>query len=481
MKTPKQLFDAIPPGAKRGATIIAAIVAAIMVTLSTYNSNAQVAQLKATLTVIAPVVATLKGSLTPGPPVTPSRTPTRTSSPSPSLTASSTLAPTVTSNVPTVTPLPTGNPGAPYPGAPACTQHTFDEFHTLWNATLGCHYDHEHGINPNTPEIEAVLPGIYEFLGNTWIGHTNLSSPIENTDKHGGFKWQCDATAPNGSTIGFENGTVAIDAYCVQIHSFGDQAIEMEPRIHSSVGILRQSKPDNPNDYGWVYVIQYQDVGQRIIPYQGTIEPWPNQPDPAFPSPRGPYWSNDCVGNVIQCRSSLAQAMANANSETVTTKPSGTGYSTTPDHFRFLYRTNDGYRIFQWSDQTHPFTWLWLCSSDGGFEFNPVGCRYNHSTTTVHELAANVPAAWDNLAGWDTDARVGRVTAEGFVDQNGDPTAVCEAPGVQCFPRKYVQAFVGFSSSETFNIKCQPSNIACFPDRDIYFDGVPSGWIGPNN
>ena len=96
------------------------------------------------------------------------------------------------------------------------------------------------------------------------------------------------------------------------------------------------------------------------------------------------------------------------------------------------------------SDQTYPFTFAWLCSADGGASYSPgPGCSYNNTTTRVHEVMGEIPVEWDNLAGFDTDPRVGRITADGYVTRFGDLNLSCTAPGTDCHPIKLVQAFTG--------------------------------------
>ena len=108
--------------------------------------------------------------------------------------------------LPTVVPFPTTEPGriALYPDAPLCAgsgeAHDHSLFHTLWDDERGCHYDHEHGQNPFTPEVAAAFPGfdLKALLGGVGVGHTNPSGPMENTHKHGGFKWQVLLAHPHG-------------------------------------------------------------------------------------------------------------------------------------------------------------------------------------------------------------------------------------------------------------------------------------------
>jgi hypothetical protein len=138
-----------------------------------------------------------------------------------------------------------------------------------------------------------------------------------------------------------------------------------------------------------------------------------------------------------------------------------------------------------------------VCSNDNGLTYVAAGCRYNNSTTRVHEVMGIVPPEWDNLVGFDLDPREGRVTREAFVtvavDGDLQLLGFCP-PGMQCITLKYVSAFVGRWGS---GITLLPREVSVFadgnlPERDIYFCGgvvcqagdqnaEPSGWIGPNN
>lgn len=423
-------------------------------------------------------------------PATPTATPSAipdTSTPTPSDTPGPSPTPTATSVVGNLT---------PYPSALSCLNHDVNEFHTLWNPEFGCHYSHEHGQDPYMAAVAAAFPGFDLQALNCGfeIGHCNPSSPTENIQKHGGMKFQVAVAAPQGCAVGFEGGTVAADAYAIQYHAFGRPDIELEARIHSAAFLVRQCQPGNPSDKGYIYVVQHVDYGQRTIPYQGMVAPYPNTPNPAYPSGLGPYWSSDCVGPVVQCRSSLDQIRnMRLNANAVVTSKSGFRVGA-QEVISLLWRSRDAYQVFDWNDQVHPFTYPWICSTDGGLTYNPTmsGCRWNNSTTTIHEIQLQIPIAWDNLPDFDTDPRFGRITATGFLDFFGDLNPVCSEPEANCFPIKMVGAFVGFTSSEVSVNKVSNPNPVDTPERDIYFcDGlvcsetspgaVSSGWLLENN
>ena len=432
---------------------------------------------------------------------TPVIVPTDTVVPQPTNTP--VVVPTDTT-LPQITDTPVAGPIAPYPSAPLCPDalpgaHDTSKFHTVWDSIRGCHYDHEHGQNPYTSEVAAVFPNfnLLTLNCNMQVGHCNPSSPVENIQKHGGMKIQVDISAPQGCTVGFESGTVAVDAYAIQYHVFGRQDIEFEARQHSTVALLRQCKPNNPNDRGYVYVGQLQEYGERCLPYQGQTLLYPDNPQPPYNCAFGQYFTTEGVGPCAGCRSDISYytgALNRNNLSIWTSKKTGSG--TRPPGstlFNLLFRSRDNYQALNANDLVHPFTWLWACSNDGGQTYRTDGCRYNNSTTTIHEIKGVIPATWDNLAGFDTDMEVGRITAEGYVTRYGTLNPDCTSPnGLDCQPIKMVRAFVGVYSSELSAVKVSNPTPLDTPERDIYFcsgvvcsesdfGAVPSGWIGSNN
>ncbi len=480
----------------RGATVVptkslvtATKVVALPTTAPSTTAAPKVSSTAPPATVTAtPVAATAT-------PVTATTTPvTATTTP---VAASAT--PNDGTQAPTATSVPSGNL-APYPSAPLCPDHDDDHdithFHTLWNAVDGCHYDHEHGANPYVPEVAqafAPLGDLRAYFGGVEIGHTNPSSPAENTLKHGGMKIQWAVPAPQGCAVGFESGAVAVDAYVIQYHAFGAQSIEFETRLHSTAGFLRQCKDDS-GDYGYVAFNQLQNYGERCLPYQGITLHYPDNFLPEYDCENGQYFTTEGVPLV---RPSLQYYFERGlNNLTIwtskTTGPGARGQGSTL--FNLLFRGRDAPQVMDTSDLEHPFTWLWLCSDDGGATFAArPGCKYNNTTLTIHEISGVIPAEWDGRAGFDTDGRAGRVSASAFVTRFGAINPACTTPGFDCHPLTLVNAFVGKYSSEVSVVKVSNPTPLDTPDHgDIYFCGervcaetdtgtVSSGWVGPNN
>jgi len=392
---------------------------------------------------------------------------------------------------------------APYPDAPLCPDsgesHDNSLFHTLWDGVRSCRYDHEHGQDPFTPHVAAAFPGfdLRELIGGVGVGHTNPSSPMENTHKHGGFKWDVTLSHSVGC-IGGEGYPTGVDGMVIQYHAFGDYSIEFESRTHSAVGLLRQCQAGNPTDFGYVFVNQLQDYGQRVTPYQGSVLAYPDAPTPSYEGGSAPYFTVNCFGSTPLCNKfpSRESALDRENSASSTWISAPGKLTGSGSHlFALLFRVRDNYQMLDDSDQTYPFTFAWLCSADGGASYMPgAGCSYNNSTTRVHEVMGEIPVEWDNLVGFDTDSRVGRITADSYVTRFGDLNMSCTAAGTDCHPIKLVQAFTGRYLSQFSLVSGEKANFSAgnLPERDFYFcngvlcaesdpGAVSSGWIGPSN
>ena len=453
---------------------------------------------------ISITIILLFAACSPAPTVTPSVAPSKPSvKPSAAASDIEKMTPLKTKLPPTLSqPNSITAPGgiAPYSDAPLCPDsgeaHDHSLFHTLWDDTRGCHYDHEHGQNPFTAEVAAAFPGfdLKALLGGVGVGHTNPSSPMENTHKHGGFKWQVLLAHPNGCQ-GHEGSRIGLDASVIQYHAFGDYSVEFESRIHSVVALLRQCLTNNPTDYGYIYLVQHVDYGQRVSGYQGIVLPYPDDPQPSYHSGDAPYFTIDCIGTTCPSKTPTRDAILalNGNASTTWTSDPRKLHGSGSHLFELLLRARDTYQVLDRDDLTYPFTFVWLCSQDGGATYSAIaGCRYNNSTTQVHEINGTIPDTWDNLEGFDTDPREGRITAEGYVTRFGDLNLSCAAAGPDCHPIKMVGAFVGYYGSFLEPTKRDQFGPGALPERDIYFCGdqvcaegdpgaTASGWIGQNN
>lgn len=364
----------------------------------------------------------------------------------------------------------------PTPDAPECPTHNPYAWHGLWNAAQGCHYDHEHGADPTAFVSPFDIPS---YLGGTWIASAYPTSPAEPTVKHGGFKWTVVDANPNGCTAGFEGAANCVKSAAVQIHAFGNLAVELLGRVHSVMVFEQVCVPGGA--CGWLFAVAHVDYGQRVAPYQGTVIPFPDNPQPSYPGGFGPYWSADCTGPWPGCRGvTLGQwrALGYSASSVVSNKPTGGGVRPAePILVRLLWRVRDNYQTYDSASGDFRY----LC---GDAVYDPAGCKYNNSTGRVHELGGEVPAAWDGDE-YDSDPRVGFVSRTGMLD--GLPYQLLGVP-----VGKFGSVIVAGKPSNP-NAQTNPERDVCFSVADAKrgvvggqvvncdVGGVPSGWIGANN
>jgi hypothetical protein len=366
---------------------------------------------------------------------------------------------------------------SPYPSAPACEVHDNLTYHGLWNETLGCHYDHEHGDNPS--QIASLFGVNY-----TAYTITNLSYPWqtegENINKHGGYKWTVRATNEDPCIPG-EYGINGTDGFAVQFHGKGD-AHEFEHRVHSDFIIVRVCDGTNS---GILVTGGWQDYGQHESPYQGVILNLPDQPVPAFPSALSPY-------NTLHCFNDDGLS-TDCGTKASTTSP--TTWVSRPQAALFgnvltqlLWRSRDTYQIVNGSTRLTMPTYRYVC---GNTIYNPIGCKANSTTGTIHQIWGEIPAEWDMLDGVPD----GLVTYSGYTDRWGNLVFGCET-GLDCIPLVLQGIPIG-GFSTTFDNQVNAFTPAALPDRDICFKtskngtvvqvgcdtsgAIPSGWIGSGN
>lgn len=134
---------------------------------------------------------------------------------------------------------------APSASAPACDPALHDpaQWHGLWNATAGCHYNHEHKHNPHDVDDIFGPPG-------AWFGGGELSYPwqtfkgsngdypawsgnvadLENIAKHNNYGWIVRRDIP--AHAGMEPDGTWIRAFRLQYHGMGEPH-DVTARFHS--------------------------------------------------------------------------------------------------------------------------------------------------------------------------------------------------------------------------------------------------------
>lgn len=359
---------------------------------------------------------------------------------------------------------------APYAAAPACASHDPTAYHGIWNEVDGCHFDHTHDGSPLAPEVVAIFGDHTQYTGQEvsypWQTFSGAapgypvppadSALFENVAKHTGYKFEFRDLGATYCTP-MTGAIAAPNAWLIERHSKGNKHDFMS-RVHSFWAAIRMCvKADNSTAY--IYTGGWQDFGQRVSPVKGHVIPVPGNPSPVYSSSNRPYLFHSCTGHA-DC-TGIATLEWNSTGRHIEGHPL----------LSFGFRS----RSTQWLDATNGFNqadppFRFICADAQG-NYNPVGCIYTNTFSHLFRVDGIVDASLDLLDGVDDD----RVNYEGYTDRWGNIVQGCTGMGLDCVPLKMVNVPVG-----VFDTKFPPQD-TFRPDYNIYFDGQPSGWVGPEN
>lgn len=366
-------------------------------------------------------------------------------------TSTATLEPPTATPVPsTATPVPP-QAGEPYPEAPLCTNHSDTEFHTLWNSTLGCHYDHAHGDNPHV--VDSIFgTDYYGWAGGeiSYPWQTFGAMGTENDYKHAGYYWLVRTPEEIG-TCESQFGDGCVMAFRAISHMFMNDH-GAKTRYHSFFLEALVCDVANPEDCGIMRTGGWHDTGTLMVdsqPYDGYI----------------------VTKEEVMTRSPQPQKLHYYN----------TGAPT----------TSTWYPVSAWSRVSAEVADSWGAvmppATEEFFCYGVPGCVDNNSNIQPHVIAVQVGNQQYDSAGvsrktpeiLDPEAD-GYVDFAGFsdrygrilVDGNGDPIQNCEI-GLDCVPL----VFEHINASLQYQFRGDQLVNDGFRDYDIYFNGVSSDWI----
>lgn len=359
------------------------------------------------------------------------------------------------SPAPTSTPAPTTDPGPgpgqgqggiqPYAGAPECAEslHNPTQWHGIWNYDVGCHYDHEHKMNPN--DLNDVF-GTEMFQ---WAGGQTISYPwqtyagagmnfenyvpgtcTENTCKHEGYKWLYfrDRTSPEQISGALLLGAHAITDARVQYHAVGGELGALT-RTHSvSVevkschkGVVSDATCGIYKGAGWI------DLGRLNYPSRGDYQPLPGDPA-AFadtPAELEPYRIHPIGKNSLDSWQSEGNVF-----NFLPTDPSG------------LFRLRVGYGIhflqgesvgetnpLNASENTSPTHFWCLDQATGKYT-----CGNNNSAAALFRTWVTIPQSLDGSIYDEDGSRNEYFTFHGYTNRYGDIVDNCSSVGLDCVP-----------------------------------------------
>jgi hypothetical protein len=334
----------------------------------------------------------------------------------------------------------------PYPDAPNCTGHDETRWHGLWNAEAGCHYDHTHNADPFATEFAARVAAWDQSISYPW------QTPDENALKHEGYKYAYNVD-PDCLTR-LNEADNCLRASLIQLHAIGSQ-MGITTRFHSyrAVVMISEGIDDEP---GYIELGGRSDFGILHCPYKKEYCPLSSDPpnsdfDLMWPHP--PYRASTSLDRLARdlANGKITQAW-NSGWQPVVSQFYPTPYNLL---FEYDFQSVDAWGAVNADDPME----LGLVCPEGD-------CLFNHSTLRVYEIVVRVP---EELAGSD-----GRVNYTGFTDVQGNIDESCTEIGPDCVPLIIENAPAGVA---TFGLPVTNIPLTAFPDYDVYFDGLISGWI----
>lgn len=347
----------------------------------------------------------------------------------------------------------------PYAGAPLCAEHDPRAWHSLWNAELGCHYDHEHKDDPHLVD-DIFGTDYYQWAGGElsypWqtfhgAGTGYPASPgaghMENDMKHEGYMWlvRRDMTCGNAKTNG------CITDMRVQVHAIFS-GVGAVTRFHSYWYEARVCIKADPNRCGIVRNGGWLDFGYLVGEGPNCPAPCivslPGMPDPdtiKFPTgpKRGHGWINRFGGNA-----------AGATWYGINRYPGMQN--------KVALLTDD---VWQNIDVDNPSAINLACP-----DFQ---CQYNGSTVQLHQFSFILR---DDAFGAANKYSSGTMNYTGYTDRYGGVVTNCSEPSLDCIPLRIENApTVGKESNLTRFEHTDDSNGI----RAIEYDVSPPGewWI----
>lgn len=390
-------------------------------------------------------------------------------------TKTNTVTPTNTkAELPTITP--TQLAVVDYP---LCENHDVNSYHALINEKDKCHFDHQHGDNPNNADD---IFGKWKFGENT-ISYPHASSPIENMyntyimsntvdlkKKHAGYFYLVDKNIPL-SPVDRPNWYAPVDNSVTdvraQIHFWNEG--DTKVRFHSSYYEIRVQNRIT-GKYGIVKVGGLFDTGilqlykQQWLPVIGQ--------DPDFNTYKNYMWypmyndpqSGKTIGNYRGYKASCEQlqtrfwnplwwsptynrtySYTSLSSDVLWSAELTTvGYNKIAGISIEKYDAPDCIGNVSAPNLTNPYSSTYnifnIC--DLG---NQPNCRFNGTEVVNFMTYVFIPKEWDNKVNFDTNSEVGIVSYKGSTNNKQEIIPTCLQAAYDCIPFELIDMPIGTS------------------------------------
>jgi hypothetical protein len=339
---------------------------------------------------------------------------------------------------------------APYASAPLCASHDNRAWHSLWNASEGCHYDHHHGDDPSLVN-DLFGTSLFDRMGGS-ISHpwqTFSAAGYENDLKHAGYFWHV------GRNIPATSGQVQwITDYRLQVHQHPSgrdvpvrhHSFVMEARVINvmtgRVGFIRTG--------GWVDFGHLVLNGVKVLDVGQSAEPGRHRQHGSTGG-QGIWYGATAATHVPDRFGRIAR-----------------GFVTVSTSVHDLWDATQAHDFGNFLD--------YECTRQFGIAPTDTRCRNNGTVLRAHLLGINGQAAGNGgmLAVVDPDGN-GVIDWTGYTDRYGVPqqAGVCSAASLDCFPT----VLSGVETS--VNYACDAYCGNRITDHDIYFGNRTAGWSIP--
>lgn len=348
----------------------------------------------------------------------------------------------------------------PFPGAPLCPTHNDTQWHSLWDASRGCHYDHTHNDDPASADF------LFGPAGEGWgqsISYPFMTANENNMMGHTGYKYYVNLNPqPACATEAFEYlGAVnCVSAFRIEYHDVGGNA-HMVKRFHSYFMEVQVKKG---NIVGTIETGGWADFGCLHGEYKKFFVTLPGV-DPT--NSNGQSVCQSGVPGAQDINADPYRAVGYSPAEVISRSQQGRdnpwGWTSDPRYGYnklgfFFFRTLDSAGVL---DPANPYAERFICPD--------FACKYNNSEHHVYSVHVVIPSSLDT----DGDGVVNYV---GYTDRKGNVVQGCTAPGLDCVPLRIMNAPVGRAVWARNLSGTRPAGEPV-RDHDIYFNGQPSGWI----
>lgn len=329
-------------------------------------------------------------------------------------------------------PPPVPEPIAPFPEAPLCAIHDVRAYHGLWDAALGCHYNHHHGDDPRVTD-DLFGPSLFSLMGGE-ISHpwqTFSDAGYENDLKHAGYFWHVRRDLPCPS-----RGCITDFRVLVHQHPSGrDAAVRYHSAVFEANVLDRQTgRP------GYIQVPgMWVDFGDLHIDGVPVL---------------------DVPGNGNRHKQHTS-ATRGATPQIIWY---GASQQTLEGRQGFVRVSTSIHDVWDFTSLADP------SASDDFVCWPDPRCRANATVLRPHLLTVSIPFQVRAVVDPDGD---GIADWTGWTDRYGAIASGCGSPSLDCVPVMMRGIHV------EVNYECEAVCGQSFRDHDIYFLGRPSGWSQP--